>query len=75
MKHRAIVARFIEAQMGEVQTTREKRDRSHYGFQELRDLLDFIYGSPPENQQQKIVNDAPNKIPIYQAPKLKPGNQ
>ena len=29
----------------------------HYGKQELRELIDFIYGKPPENQEQEIRKD------------------
>lgn len=54
-------ARFIEAQMRrERKTSREKGDQVHYGIQELKDLLDFIYGGEPCDEDEKI-NSAMSK--------------
>ena len=58
MKNREEVARFVESQLeSEVPKTREKKGKHHYGFQELRELMDFIYGGEPENAEQNIKND------------------
>ncbi len=34
---------------------REKGNQHHYGKQELRELLDFIYGGPPENDDERVA--------------------
>lgn len=33
---------------------RPKGNARHYGVQELRELLDFIYGGPPANKSEEI---------------------
>lgn len=48
MRIRRDVVAFIESQLlWEHDTTHTKKDASHYGRQELRDLLDFIYEGEP----------------------------
>lgn len=57
MKQREDVARFIEAQMGgDHVCKRDKAGCQHYGWQDLRELLDFIYGSEPLNDKENLVN-------------------
>ncbi len=55
MKDRAEVARLIEAQM-ECYTGEVPKARSHYGYVELRELLDYLYDGLPENTDQELVN-------------------
>lgn len=59
MKSRKEVARFIEEQLdfdSGYGTERYKDDRWHYGFQELRDLLDYVYEGVPKNQEEELHN-------------------
>lgn len=58
MKTREEVARHIENWLkhGDVSTEREKAGKYHIGWQELRDLLDFIYEGPPDNNEQELIN-------------------
>ena len=53
MKTREEAARFIEKQLALTHNcTREKGSKGHYGMQELRELMDFIYeGLPTEAQK------------------------
>lgn len=37
---------------------REKFGSWHYGVQDLRELLDAIYGGEPENDQQRLAKPA-----------------
>jgi hypothetical protein len=54
-KTREEVARFVEKQMGSNYIcSRNKNYAHHYGLQELRELMDFIYGEEPQNEEQKI---------------------
>jgi hypothetical protein len=54
LKTREEVARFVERQLGIETCGREKGDKYHYGLQELRELMDFVYGGPPENEGQAL---------------------
>lgn len=57
MKNRKEVAKFIETQFNhdsKRETSREKGYYFHYGKQELRELLDFVYGKEPENKEQEL---------------------
>lgn len=55
MKPRTVVAYFINRQLGYTYTCpREKGNQHHYGRQELRELLDFIYGGPPTKSDEEI---------------------
>ncbi len=47
MKLRKEVARFIEEQMDETQT-------KHYGWVELRELMDFVYEAQPNAHEEKL---------------------
>lgn len=48
LKTREEVARFVEKQMGALHVCKfPKGSFCHYGYQELRELLDFIYGDSP----------------------------
>jgi len=50
-------ANFIHKQFEvEYFTKREKGGCFHYGRQELRDLMDFIYEGEPENKSEEIVD-------------------
>lgn len=68
-KSREEVARFVEFQFSATLDETgyvcrfNKGSCFHYGRQDVRELLDFIYGGPPENEDQnvrhwsKIVNE------------------
>lgn len=58
MKPREEVARFIEKQFHDpaYQCSREKNYAHHYGLQELRELMDFIYGGEP-TEAERIRSD------------------
>ena len=58
MKTRSEVVQFIQNQMleSETQCTRDKSGW-HYGRQELRELLDFIYEGEPLNESEQLIND------------------
>jgi hypothetical protein len=56
MIQREYAARFIEEQLkAGYECTREKGDAVHYGVQELRELLDYIYGTPPQSEREEIT--------------------
>ncbi len=56
MKDRASVVRFIEKQLHYTyECKREKYGRTYYGFQELCELMDFIYNGEPCNNKEVIV--------------------
>jgi|TARA_R110000751_G_scaffold238345_1_gene339205 hypothetical protein len=57
MKTREDAARFIEAQFIEDNCRRNKGDCWHYGWQELRDLMDFIYMAEPLTDKEMLVNN------------------
>lgn len=50
VKTRAEVADFLDKQ----ELTEREKPRWHYGKQELRDLLDFIYGGPPASEDEEL---------------------
>ena len=53
MTPREEVARFIEKQMeGHYVCSREKNYAQYYGLQELRELMDFIYGAEPTEAEK-----------------------
>jgi hypothetical protein len=53
MKPREDVARYIEKQMqGSYTCSRPKPHTYHYGLQELRELMDFIYGAEPTEAEK-----------------------
>lgn len=54
MKDREFAARFIELQMTSSVCKREKGGKHHYGLQDLRDLLDFIYEGPPDTDVEAL---------------------
>ena len=57
MKSREEAARFVERQFdgyGGYECKLNKGGCHHYGKQEVRELMDFIYGGEPENDSQKI---------------------
>lgn len=47
MKTREEAARYIETQFSVGPISREKNGAVHYGYQEVRELMDFIYGGEP----------------------------
>ena len=52
MKTREETARFIERQMHWSHKCKfEKGSRAHYGWQELKELMDFIYGGEPNDAE------------------------
>lgn len=56
MKTRAEAARFAESQFifGGAQPRPEKGGFHHYGKQDVRQLLDYIYGRPPKNDAERL---------------------
>ena len=50
MKERSEVAGFIKAQM-----LRGNTKKKLYGYQELRDLLDFLYDGPPTKTEERLT--------------------
>jgi hypothetical protein len=64
VKTREEVARFIEEQMeGASEPSKPKGKRYHYGAQELRDLMDFVFGGEPLTDAERITLKHPNKWP------------
>jgi hypothetical protein len=66
MKTRAEVVKIIYTQFSKdpddgsgfgktILSGRAKGDQFHYGRQDLRDLLDFIYGGPPTNDDECLL--------------------
>ena len=54
MRTRKEVVELIGRQMDRGPARREKPTCWHYGIVELRELLDFIYGGPPENEDEEL---------------------
>lgn len=54
VKGRKEAARFVEAQLDGSRDCTRNKNRYHYGRQDLRDLLDFIYRGPPETPDEEI---------------------
>lgn len=58
MKTREEVAQFVNEQFKGYGSTYHcpfEKDRNwHYGKQDVRALLDFIYGGPPESKEQEV---------------------
>lgn len=62
MKSREDAARFLEKQMNyEHECSRPKNRRHHYGWQEARELLDFIYEGKPKSESEMAINKRPEK--------------
>ena len=56
MKTRIEVVEFLREQLHwEWVCGRPKHGRHHYGAQELRELLDFIYEQEPQTDEEKLV--------------------
>lgn len=53
---RNVLVNFIKNQM---KTDKPEGTRNHYGYQELRQLLDLLYGSPPEQLEEQLVSKYP----------------
>ena len=54
-KSRYEVARFIERQLHiKHKLSRVKQEAWHYGIQELRELMDYLFDSPPEYESDGI---------------------
>lgn len=49
---RETLAQFIEAQMDN--TINPPKDAHHYGYVELRALLDMLYDGPPQRKEEEI---------------------
>jgi len=57
MKTREEVARYVERQFddyGDYECQLEKGGHHHYGRQEVRELMDFIFGGEPQTPSQKV---------------------
>jgi hypothetical protein len=61
VKSREEVARFIECQMETAHEQTDKHRRTHYGYQDARRLLDFIYDGEPTTDAERLVNTQPLK--------------
>lgn len=62
LKTREEVARFVEHQFddyGSYGCKLNKARRHHYGKQEVRELMDFIYGGEPLSAEQQINGKKP----------------
>lgn len=60
MRSREEAVSFARQQLvAEIETGRSKPNTHHYGLQELRDLMDFIYGGPPEAPAQELNRKEP----------------
>ncbi len=58
MKGRADTARFIESQLNsDYECKRDKVGHYSYGWQDLRELMDFIYEGEPESVEEELTND------------------
>jgi hypothetical protein len=57
MKSRNETVEFIQNQMGagSPEVDKRKNGRHHYGWVELRDLMDFLYG-PMKSEDKPLVN-------------------
>ena len=53
-KTREEIARFVEKQFLWSHNCRLSKTAHHYGMQEVRELMDFIYGEEPQSEEQKI---------------------
>ncbi len=51
---RQLVARFIEKQMNFESKASSEKTNHHYGWQELRELMDYIYHEKPTCKDQKL---------------------
>lgn len=61
IKPREEVARFIESQfygLGIEHVLMTQKRAWHYGRQDVRVLMDFIYGREPQTEEEKIRNTA-----------------
>ena len=57
LKTREETARFIERQLSDDhEPSRNKNGQYSYGLQDLRELMDFIYGSTPMNVGEETKN-------------------
>ena len=59
MKTREEVAEFVRKQMhwsykGQDREQYCKKYCTHYGWVELKELMDFLYGGPPTNKEQEL---------------------
>lgn len=57
-KARAETARFIEAQLKNLDAHGKVLHKSawHYGYCELRALMDFMFSGEPKNEEDKLKN-------------------
>jgi hypothetical protein len=56
MKSREDTARFIEDEFENHTCQRYKGQCHHYGWQELRELMDFIYNGGPVGEAEMLTN-------------------
>ena len=55
MKKREEVVAFIKYQLNTTDYEESKRNAFHYGRQELKSLLDFIYGGEPKKDSERLA--------------------
>ena len=48
------VVTFARKQLDSDKCSRPKGHKQHYGKQELRELLDMIYGGPPKTEEEEL---------------------
>lgn len=55
MRSREDVAKFAADLIdGTRETTGVKGDKVHFGLQEVRDLMDYIYEGEPQNEKEEV---------------------
>lgn len=59
MKERKEVARFIERQMEGDDVDIGEKTKHHYGYVELRQLMDFVYEGLPRNSSEQLTTVHP----------------
>jgi len=63
IRERSDVVEFLNLQLNwEYKGTREKGNQIHYGKQELRELLDFIFGTPNNVDEELLFNKGKHGI-------------
>jgi len=57
MRDRIEVSSFIDKQMKKLTPAMftRKNNRAHYGKQELKDLLDYVYEEPPTSEGEHLA--------------------
>ena len=60
MKSRKEAAEYISAMLNDDDIeTFSKKGRHHWGWYELRHIMDFIYEGEPESKEEELTNVSP----------------